>query len=478
MGLHRTAGSIRCHAARASASVRSLPGDFANIEPFVRGAVQNRSPVSISFADLGVSADLIDALDQRRSPSPSPSRPQPSPTPSPAATSAAGPRPARARPRVRHPAASSASPAARPRAPGAPRRSRRPVSSPPRSAASSSRSPAPRGRVHRRLRRRRLRAADQRAPPRRRRPRRLPGPPRGPHRAGRRRRSTTSRSSCVDEADRMADMGFLPEVRTLLDQTRTTRQTMLFSATLDGDVDVLVARVPARPGAPRGRPRSSRRRHVDAPVLAHRRDRAHRASPPTLVDQHGSTIVFCRTRHGADRLAKQLSARRRVGRGDPRRALAGAARPALQSFTAGRRRRRSSPPTSPPAASTSTTSRASSTSTRRGRQGLLHRSGRTGRAGATGVVVSLVSDALVRDVKRLQRDVGLVGALERVGRARRASHPPAGSAKPKPESANAPKRADARPGRHGARRPESSAPPRRNGNNARDRRRQRHGSAG
>ena len=46
--------------------MRSLPGDFANIEPFVRGAVQNRSPVSISFADLGVSADLIDALDKRR----------------------------------------------------------------------------------------------------------------------------------------------------------------------------------------------------------------------------------------------------------------------------------------------------------------------------------------------------------------------------------------------------------------------------
>ncbi|MEP7091562.1 MAG: DEAD/DEAH box helicase, partial [Nocardioidaceae bacterium] len=112
----------------------------------------------------------------------------------------------------------------------------------------------------------------------------------------------------LDEADHMADLGFLPVVRRLMDKTPSEGQRMLFSATLDGGVDVLVKRFlhdPVTHSVDSAQsPVSQMTHHVlhvtkegRVPVLAE------------LTAAPGKTIVFTRTKHGAKALARQLNSR-------------------------------------------------------------------------------------------------------------------------------------------------------------------------
>ena len=111
----------------------------------------------------------------------------------------------------------------------------------------------------------------------------------------------------VDEADRMADMGFLPAVKRILDGTPDGRQTLLFSATLDGDVDALVRRYQQRPGAPRGRGHRRRTPATSATCSGACPAASARSVAAQVVDRTGPTVVFCRTTHGADRVTRQLA---------------------------------------------------------------------------------------------------------------------------------------------------------------------------
>jgi superfamily II DNA/RNA helicase len=106
----------------------------------------------------------------------------------------------------------------------------------------------------------------------------------------------------IDEADRMADLGFMPDVSRLLDMLPQQRQTMLWSATLDGDVDMLIRRYQRDPVRHEVADRASEAHHHIQVVRKIERVGA----VATLVRSHGATLVFTRTRDGAEKLAEQL----------------------------------------------------------------------------------------------------------------------------------------------------------------------------
>jgi superfamily II DNA/RNA helicase len=111
----------------------------------------------------------------------------------------------------------------------------------------------------------------------------------------------------LDEADQMADMGFLPEVTELLDKTPAGTQRLLFSATLDKDVDALVKRFLNDPVTHSTQPATASVSTMDHHVLL---------IPPhekfgvaaAIAARSGRTMMFARTQMGVDRLVEQLAA--------------------------------------------------------------------------------------------------------------------------------------------------------------------------
>jgi len=254
------------------------------------------------------------------------------------------------------------------------------------------------------------------------------------------------RITVLDEADQMCDMGFLPQVTEILDQVKPDGQRMLFSATLDGDVDQLVRDYLRDPAVHSVDPSSSAVAGIEHHVLVvHGPDRY--AVTTEIAARDGRVLLFLDTKHSVDLLTSHLRAN-------------GVAAAALHSGKAQPQRTR----TLAQFKSGEVTALVATNVAARGLhvddldlvvnvdpatdpKDYLHRAGRTARAGRTGTVVTLVLSGQRREATQVMTDADVTptvtkvrsgeAALTRITGAKSPSGKPLDGT-PRPKNQNAP----------------------------------------
>ena len=210
----------------------------------------------------------------------------------------------------------------------------------------------------------------------------------------------------LDEADRMADMGFMPSGRRLLDQTNPERQTFLFSATLDKDVAKLTREYqtnPIRHEIGEETPDIKSAHHLFWKITNTNKTEI----TAEAINAVWPAIIFCRTRHGSDRLAKRLNklgihgVTIHGGKSQNQRSRA------LADFTKGRVQALIATDVAARGIHVDGVASVIHYDPPEDHKAYIHRSGRTARAGQSGVVLSFVAPDQKKKARRLQHKIDI-----------------------------------------------------------------------
>ncbi len=217
----------------------------------------------------------------------------------------------------------------------------------------------------------------------------------------------------LDEADQMADMGFMPQVTALLDQVRPEGQRMLFSATLDRNVDLLVRRYLTDPVVHSVDPSAGAVTTMEHHVLhVHGADKQRMTTE--IAARDGRVIMFLDTKHAVDRLTEHLlsngvrAAALHGGKSQPQRTRT------LTQFKTGHVTVLVATNVAARGIHVDNLDLVVNVDPPTDHKDYLHRGGRTARAGESGSVVTLVMSNQRREMTRLMAAAGITALTTQV----------------------------------------------------------------